>query len=120
VTPRALVRWLTVMARDSTLGASFASLLPTPGARGTLEHRFNGDAPEPPLHAKTGTLTNVSALSGYVFTGDGDRVAFAILSNGNGDGLTRTRLLEEALVDRISRFRRPVYGPPAPTFGVPR
>jgi serine-type D-Ala-D-Ala carboxypeptidase/endopeptidase (penicillin-binding protein 4) len=120
VTPRALVRWLTAMDRDSTPGGSFATLLPTPGARGTLEHRFNGGAPDPPLHAKTGTLTNVSALSGYVATGDGDRVAFSILSNGNYGSTSRARAAEEALVEQITRYRRPVYGPPAPAFGIPR
>lgn len=114
VTPRAIVRWLTALERDSTLGVAFSSLLSTPGARGTLEHRFNGEAPDPTLRAKTGTLTNVSALSGFVVTADGDRVVFSILSNGNEGSTAKARLLEEALVTRIERFRRPVYGPPAP------
>jgi len=120
VTPRALVRWLTAMERDSTLGAPFSSLLPAPGERGTLEHRFGGAGPDRPLHAKTGTLTNVSALSGYAVTGDGDRVVFSILSNGNSGSTAGARAIEDALVERIARFRRPVYGPPAPVPRVPR
>ncbi|HEY7727261.1 MAG TPA: D-alanyl-D-alanine carboxypeptidase [Candidatus Eisenbacteria bacterium] len=120
VSPRALVRWLTALERDSTLGAPFASLLPAPGAHGTLEHRFNGWAPDSLLHAKTGTLTNVSALSGYALTGDGDRVVFSILSNGNPGSVAAARAAEEALVEQIGRYRRPIFGPLAPPIGIPR
>jgi D-alanyl-D-alanine carboxypeptidase/D-alanyl-D-alanine-endopeptidase (penicillin-binding protein 4) len=120
VTPRALVRWLTAMERDSSLGGPFSALLPAPGEPGTLEHRFGGGASDRSLHAKTGTLTNVSALSGYAATGDGDRVVFSILSNGNPGSTAGARAIEDALVERIARFRRPVYGPPAPPPGIPR
>jgi serine-type D-Ala-D-Ala carboxypeptidase/endopeptidase (penicillin-binding protein 4) len=48
---------------------------------GTLRNRMQGTAAEDNAHAKTGTLTSASALSGYVTTADGDRVVFSILMN---------------------------------------
>ena len=36
------------------------------------------------LFAKTGTISNVNSLSGYLIRDDGTDVIFSILSNGSG------------------------------------
>mmetsp|Transcript_49504 Transcript_49504/g.97867 ORF Transcript_49504/g.97867 Transcript_49504/m.97867 type:complete len:563 (-) Transcript_49504:159-1847(-) len=54
----------------------YVSLLPLAGVSGTLSDRFKGTAAEGRLRAKTGTMTNVNALSGVVGS-----VAFSILSD---------------------------------------
>ena len=51
------------------------------GQRGTLRHLFNGTSLDGMLHAKTGTLTGVRAISGVLQTTDGPRFVSAI-SNG--------------------------------------
>ena len=51
------------------------------GQRGTLRHLFSGTSLDGMLHAKTGTLTGVRAISGILQTSDGPRFVSAI-SNG--------------------------------------
>ena len=113
VTARAVVTWLSSIAADSTLGPPFRDGLASPGGVGTLKRRFATVSSDAALRAKTGTLTNVSALSGYVTTADGEQVVFAMLSNGNRASVDSAHAAEERLVLLLSRYRRPVpIGPP--------
>jgi len=105
-TPRAFVRWLQFLDKDPTLGAIFRGSLASPGAVGTLQKRFPDLGPGVVLRAKSGTLTNVSGLSGYVTTRGGEKVAFSILSNGNRGSVAAPRAAEEAIVGLLSRFTR--------------
>ncbi|HQT01419.1 MAG: D-alanyl-D-alanine carboxypeptidase/D-alanyl-D-alanine-endopeptidase [Hydrogenophilales bacterium 16-64-46] len=61
--------------------AEFESALPVVGQDGTLARRFNGSPANGRAHLKTGTLRDVSALAGVVFTARGQRVAFVMLVN---------------------------------------
>ena len=59
--------------------------LPTAAATGTLAYRFYLPGTGPGrgiVHAKTGTLTHVSSVAGYVRTDSGALLAFAFLVNG--------------------------------------
>ena len=121
VTARALVSWLTALDRDPRLGTSFRDGLARPGSLGTLKSRFGGSGEPATLRGKTGTLTNVSGISGFLTSGDGERLVFALLSNGNRGSVAEARAAEERLVGLLARFRRP----PAPTWtgppiGIPR
>jgi len=121
LTARSLVRWLWVHGRDSTVAASFRDRLATPGSLGTLKNRFVGLDPRTELRAKTGTLTNVSALAGYVRDADGERIAFAMITNGNRGSVVPARQTEETVVGLLSRYRREAAAkaPVAPTR-IPR
>ena len=68
-------------AYQSPLFAEFESALPIVAIDGTLKKRFNGSAFAGNAHLKTGTLRDVSALAGYVFTASGQRVSFVMLVN---------------------------------------
>jgi D-alanyl-D-alanine carboxypeptidase/D-alanyl-D-alanine-endopeptidase (penicillin-binding protein 4) len=61
---------------------SWYASLPIAGRDGTLSDRMRGGAARGRCHAKTGTLSNVSALSGYCEALSGDLYAFSILMNG--------------------------------------
>src|SRR5437764_2149204 len=60
----------------------FYSSLPIAGRDGTLKDRMRSGPARGHCHAKTGTLTGVSALSGYCSTRGGRMVVFSILMNG--------------------------------------
>ena len=60
---------------------AFRALLPVAGVDGTLAHRMKGTAAEGNLEAKTGSMSYVNALAGYVTTKAGQRLAFAIILN---------------------------------------
>jgi D-alanyl-D-alanine carboxypeptidase/D-alanyl-D-alanine-endopeptidase (penicillin-binding protein 4) len=75
VQPRAIVQLLAYMDRQPA-GAAFRAALPLAGVDGTLRERLGGTAAAGILNAKTGTLRDTYALSGY-----SGRLAFALLLN---------------------------------------
>ena len=85
VTPRAVVRLLT-WATAQPWSAAWRSTLPIGGVDGSLAGRFL----KPPLTgrvlAKTGTLGEARALSGYLTCASGRTVAFSILVDNHTPG----------------------------------
>jgi len=61
---------------------SFITALPTGGWDGTLKSRMTGDDSGKYIHAKTGTLSGVSCLSGYILPPARKALIFSILMNG--------------------------------------
>jgi len=80
VTPNALVSLLWGM-RDGPQFELYQSFLPIAGVDGTLEFRFVGTPAEGNVFAKTGTITGVNALSGYVNNDQFETLLFSILVN---------------------------------------
>jgi serine-type D-Ala-D-Ala carboxypeptidase/endopeptidase (penicillin-binding protein 4) len=80
ITADALVAVLRRMA-DPRDAAAFEATLPILGVDGTLERRLRGTRAEGRVRAKTGSMSNVRALAGYVTTLAGERLAFAIVAN---------------------------------------
>ena len=80
----------------------FASL-PTAGVDGTLADRMRGSAAQRRCHAKTGTLTGVTALSGYCFNASGRQFAFSILMN-DVTNLDRARAAQDRIAALIARL----------------
>lgn len=83
VTPWAVVQLLD-HARTAAWGPVFREALTGPGRPGTLSNRLGSLGGR--VTGKTGTLSNVNALSGYVVTRDGRELIFSILSNASGLG----------------------------------
>lgn len=81
VTPQALAEWLTSFANDPKLSEPFIASLAQPG-RGTLRTRMQDADLDFQVHAKSGYLNGVHALSGYVIDPETDKkVVFSILIN---------------------------------------
>lgn len=68
--------------------------LPVAGGDGTLDDRYDGLSGRGFVRAKTGTLTGISALAGFVPGQSGTQYAFAFLVN-NGDLLAARQAQDE-------------------------
>lgn len=68
---------------DADFAARFVKSFPIMGREGTLK-KFNNIPAEFEIYAKTGTMENVSALSGYIFHKN-KRYAFSIIQNAKND-----------------------------------
>jgi D-alanyl-D-alanine carboxypeptidase/D-alanyl-D-alanine-endopeptidase (penicillin-binding protein 4) len=71
---------------------------------GTLRSRMRGTPAAGNVHAKTGTLTGVTALSGYVTSADGERLIFSVVFNNHLSG--KPSDLEDRIAVRLARFSR--------------
>jgi D-alanyl-D-alanine carboxypeptidase/D-alanyl-D-alanine-endopeptidase (penicillin-binding protein 4) len=80
ISPEAIVSILEVMRRSPNFGVFFESL-PIAGVDGTIRTRMRDTPAQGNLRAKTGTLSMVRSLSGYVRTADGRLLEFSILCN---------------------------------------
>jgi D-alanyl-D-alanine carboxypeptidase/D-alanyl-D-alanine-endopeptidase (penicillin-binding protein 4) len=91
---------VTVLDRffDPRGSSPWMQALPVAGREGTLESRLAGTPAENNLTAKTGSMSNIKSLAGYVHTRDGEPLAFAIIVN-NFEGSATTAV--EA-IDRIA------------------
>jgi len=96
-----LLRWAW---RDSEIQPEYAAQLAIGGVDGTLRKRFRNETARHRVRAKTGTLDDVIALSGYVLRG-GDRapIAFSILFNHVNGKQDVARHAADKLVELIAR-----------------
>ncbi|HWT66382.1 MAG TPA: D-alanyl-D-alanine carboxypeptidase/D-alanyl-D-alanine-endopeptidase, partial [Terracidiphilus sp.] len=85
IAPRGLTMLLAYAARQPW-GESFKATLPVAGVDGTLVHRFEKSPLKGKLWAKTGTLNEAMALSGYLTAASGKTVAFSVMVNGRRPG----------------------------------
>jgi D-alanyl-D-alanine carboxypeptidase/D-alanyl-D-alanine-endopeptidase (penicillin-binding protein 4) len=82
IAPRAYTTLLTYAARQPW-GEAWKATFPIAGVDGTLSGRFKASPIMGKLFAKTGTLNEVNALSGYLTAASGKTVVFSILVNGH-------------------------------------
>jgi D-alanyl-D-alanine carboxypeptidase/D-alanyl-D-alanine-endopeptidase (penicillin-binding protein 4) len=80
VSPRNLVTLLTHMHGHKNAKV-FMDSLPVAGVDGTLRNRMKGSPAEKNVRAKTGYVSRVSSLSGYITTRSGEPLVFSILMN---------------------------------------
>ncbi|WP_082467973.1 MULTISPECIES: D-alanyl-D-alanine carboxypeptidase/D-alanyl-D-alanine endopeptidase [unclassified Sphingomonas] len=97
VTPRAMVTLLT-WAQAQPWRARWLATLPVGGVDGTLSRRFRDTPLAGKVHAKTGTLSGVSALAGTMTAASGQVLTFALYANDNPDGTSATPAMDAALL----------------------
>ncbi|MEE9391528.1 MAG: D-alanyl-D-alanine carboxypeptidase/D-alanyl-D-alanine-endopeptidase [Planctomycetota bacterium] len=97
---RQLASVLTLMWQRRSIREVFRASLAEPGKTGTLRKRMTGLKGR--VFAKTGTLTGMSTLSGYVRSRGGRWLVFAGIFNG---GATSTsRRIQDRICDQLAAF----------------
>ena len=76
--------------------------LPVAGKDGTLNDRMESGPARGRCRAKTGTISGVSALSGYCKARSGDRLVFSFLMNGVS--VTGARRLQDRMAQALARY----------------
>ena len=76
-----MVTVLRAAARDFRISAEFLASLAVAGTDGTIAHRMGGTLAERYVRAKTGTLANVSCLSGFAGSPGHTPLVFSIIVN---------------------------------------
>ncbi len=105
ISPEAIMTVLRRMA-DSSSASPFVSALPVAGVDGSLASRMKGTAAEGNVRAKTGTMSNIRSLAGYVTTGGGEHLAFVIvINNFEGTGAAANQAID-AIAVRLAEFSR--------------
>ena len=94
---KALVQTLQVMSKGSN-AAIFRQSLPVAGRSGTLSTRFVGTPAQDRVFAKTGTISNVVSLAGYITPPNHSPLSFAVLVNDNSSPSALRALVDEMVV----------------------
>ncbi len=99
ITPAAVVQLYVYMSKQSKFSQAWRDSLTIGGVDGTLANRFKGTAAAGNIRGKTGTIDQVSALSGYVTTAGGEQLVLSIVVNGVAVTRERTGLIDEIVLD---------------------
>jgi serine-type D-Ala-D-Ala carboxypeptidase/endopeptidase (penicillin-binding protein 4) len=99
--PAGVVRLLSTISRRADY-EPFVDSLPIAGRDGTLFDRMRHGPAHNRCHGKTGTLSNVSALSGYCEARSGASYAYSILMNGVYP--TSARRLQDRMLQAIAKL----------------
>ncbi len=103
VTPRALAKFLAYAAAQPWF-ATYKAALPVAGVDGSLGGRFAAaDSPlKGKIFAKTGTLSETRALSGYVTAASGQTLVFSVLVDDHLPGTPADRATMDRIVELIA------------------
>jgi D-alanyl-D-alanine carboxypeptidase/D-alanyl-D-alanine-endopeptidase (penicillin-binding protein 4) len=104
VSPDAIVQTLKLMAQ-SPQASVYRESLPVAGESGTLRRRFLSTAAQGNVQAKTGTLTGVSALSGYIDVPGYQPLVFSIMVNQSDQSVASLREAIDEIVLLLTRLR---------------
>jgi serine-type D-Ala-D-Ala carboxypeptidase/endopeptidase (penicillin-binding protein 4) len=106
ISPGQMVTLLRTMHERTRLWEAFYPSLSVEGVDGTLSSRLKGTRAEGNVHAKTGFLTGVRSISGYLTTRDGELVAFSIIGNNFTVPVSQANNLQDLVLLRLVNFSR--------------
>ena len=104
VSPETLIRVLDAM-RSHRHFQTYYDAFPVAGVDGTLRTRMRGTAAEANARGKTGTLSNVRSLSGYVTTADGRLLLYSVLCNNYLVPTAYVSRVQDTIAVRLARLR---------------
>lgn len=98
LSPNALNKVLVAAYADNKIRSDYMAALAIAGTDGTLRSRLSSPPLKGNVKAKTGTLNDVAAISGYLETKKKNTVAFTILVNGAGAAAGNFYAMQEKLL----------------------
>jgi D-alanyl-D-alanine carboxypeptidase/D-alanyl-D-alanine-endopeptidase (penicillin-binding protein 4) len=101
-----LVAILRQMHVDPRHKEPFLAALPVGGEDGTIARRFAGTVAAGNVRAKTGSIANVRALSGYVSSANGEPLVFSIIANNFTAPQSAIDAATDEAVVRLATFVR--------------
>jgi D-alanyl-D-alanine carboxypeptidase/D-alanyl-D-alanine-endopeptidase (penicillin-binding protein 4) len=105
VSPEAIAQTLRAMAQ-SPEAALYRASLPVAGISGTLKNRFRDTAAQGIVQAKTGTMSGVVALSGYLNAPDYQPLVFSIIVNQSDQPAATIGQALDEIVLLLTRLHR--------------
>ncbi|MGA9377640.1 MAG: D-alanyl-D-alanine carboxypeptidase/D-alanyl-D-alanine-endopeptidase [Phormidium sp.] len=105
VSPASVVQTLQAISQLPQ-GGIYRISLPVAGVSGTLRDRFKETPAQGIVYAKTGTLTGVVTLSGYVDTVNYERLVFSIMVNQSDQPARIIRRSIDDIVLLLTQIRR--------------
>ena len=107
--PDALITLLTHMWRDPKHMEPFKAALPQAAVSGSLANRMKNTVAAERVWAKTGSMSNVRSLSGYLMTLDGEPMVFSFMATSfQAPASQIDGVMDEALV-RLVKFPRELH-----------
>ena len=98
VTPEQLMMLLTTLYHDKKHSKIFLNALPKAAVSGTLLDRLRNTPLEKKVLAKTGSMHDVSSLSGYIIRANASPIIFSIIINGINKPLNTAKTLEDKIL----------------------
>jgi D-alanyl-D-alanine carboxypeptidase/D-alanyl-D-alanine-endopeptidase (penicillin-binding protein 4) len=106
LTASVLTTVLMRMFEDPRHRTAFSEALPVAGVDGTIGSRMKATRAENNARAKTGSISNARALSGYVTTAEGEPLAFSMIANNFNVPQSEADAIIDRAVVRLAGFRR--------------
>jgi D-alanyl-D-alanine carboxypeptidase/D-alanyl-D-alanine-endopeptidase (penicillin-binding protein 4) len=98
VSPELLVRFLNFAFSKPEIYTHLYPALPVAGVDGTLSKRMLDTPAYNNVHAKTGTVTGISSLAGYLTARNGHILSFCIMNQGVSQGRLRRDFQDEVCI----------------------
>jgi D-alanyl-D-alanine carboxypeptidase/D-alanyl-D-alanine-endopeptidase (penicillin-binding protein 4) len=106
LTAETLVQLLEGIYKTPHIFQRFLNTLPVAGVDGTLRNRMVNSPAQGNLRAKTGTISGVSTLSGYVTSADGEPLVFSMLMQNFITPSRDYRKVQDNIGILLATFRR--------------
>ncbi len=103
ISPQQMTQLLYMAYHDAALRSVFFMALPDAGRDGTLTHRLRAFDLSNNIRAKTGTMHDISALSGVLTTNSGQRYIFSIMINHVVGKIHQAKQLENQITGALVR-----------------
>jgi D-alanyl-D-alanine carboxypeptidase/D-alanyl-D-alanine-endopeptidase (penicillin-binding protein 4) len=94
------------MYSDDRHIAPFINALPVAGVDGTIAGRMKDTPAQGNARAKTGSIANARALSGYVTSAEGEPLVFSMIVNNFNVPQSQADAVIDRAVARMAGFRR--------------